>query len=420
MSSFGKAIRNQALLVLMLGHFTNDMFAGVLAIMFPVLKLKFGLSNAEIGLATLAYTTCSSFSQPLFGHLADKHARRWYAPLAVLWGSIFVSCYGWAPTFLLLLGCAAMAGLASGAFHPIGASNAAAVTDPGYRNGAMSLYTVSGTSGYALGPLVTSVLLTMIGPKGTGFLVIPGIVASTLLLSQMGIVERSRAARAAATRHIIHRDAAWGPVARIIGVTMLRAWIFTGILQFTPLWFDSLGFSRSFYGPLTTVIILAGALGTLAGGMLADRVGQKQIVTGALALTVPAVLLYAISPGPHSLVTGFIFGFVADASLSVTLVMAQNLVPGRVGVATGVILGLGFITGGVGMPITGAIADRWGIQTALMLLSVLAVAATLLSLTIPSDKTLAARMRPLDDPEALDLADTMPITPSPAPSAGRR
>ncbi len=414
MSSFGQAIRNRALTVLMLGHFTNDMFAGVLAIMFPVLKLRFGLSNAEIGFATLAYTTCSSFSQPLFGHLADKHARRWYAPLAVLWGSIFVSFYGFAPTFALLLGSAAMAGLASGAFHPIGASNAAAVTDPGYRNGAMSLYTVAGTSGYALGPLVTSALLTMIGPKGTGFLVIPGIVASTLLLSQMGIVERSRAARAAATRHIVHANAAWGPVARIIGVTMLRAWIFTAVLQFTPLWFDSLGYERSFYGPLTTVIILAGALGTLVGGALADRIGQKQIVIGALVLTAPAVLLYAAAPGPHSLVTGFIFGFIADASLSVTLVMAQNLVPGRVGVATGVILGLGFITGGVGMPITGAIADRYGIQTALMLLAVLAVVATLLSLTIPSDKALAARMRPLEeDPEALDLADTMPITPSP-------
>jgi len=421
-SSFGLALRNRALTVLMLGHFTNDMFAGVLAIMFPVLKLRFGLSNAEIGLATLAYTVCSSFSQPLFGHLADRHGRRWYAPLAVLWGSMFVSLYGWAPTFPLLLGCAAMAGMASGAFHPIGASNAAAVTEPGYRNGAMSLYTVAGTSGYALGPLVTSALLTMFGPPGTGFLVVPGIIASTLLLSQMGIVMRSRAARAAATAHITHARAAWGPVARIVGVTMFRAWIFTGILQFTPLWFDSLGYGRGFYGPLTTIIILAGAVGTLFGGALADRIGQKQVVVSSLVMTIPAILLYAAAPGPHSLVTGFIFGFFADASLSVTLVMAQNLVPGRVGVATGVILGLGFITGGVGMPITGAIADRFGIQTALLLLSVLAAAASLLALTIPSDRSLAARMRAPDPDDDRPNPESASASPAPAasPSGARR
>jgi MFS transporter, FSR family, fosmidomycin resistance protein len=415
-SSFGKAIRNQALVVLMLGHFTNDMFAGVLAIMFPVLKLKFGLSNAEIGLATLAYTTCSSLTQPLFGHLADRHARRWYAPLAILWGSLFVSFYGFAPTFPLLLACAAMAGMASGAYHPIGASNAAAVTEPNYRNGAMSLYTVAGTSGYALGPLVTTVLLAVVGPTGTGFLIIPGVIASILILSRMGIVERSRAARAAFTANVVHARAAWGPVARIIGVTMLRSWIFLAVLQFTPIWYDDLGFGRAFYGPLTTIIILGGAIGTLAGGFMADRMGQKQVVVSTLVLTIPAVVLYALFPGPQALILGFIFGFFADASLSVTLVMAQNLVPGRVGVATGVILGLGFITGGVGMPITGAIADRMGIQAALALLAALALAASLLALTIPSDRSLAVRMRPLDPEPEDDVPDS--ASPS-AAGAGR-
>jgi MFS transporter, FSR family, fosmidomycin resistance protein len=415
-SSFGKAIRNQALVVLMLGHFTNDMFAGVLAIMFPVLKLKFGLSNAEIGLATLAYTTCSSLTQPLFGHLADRHARRWYAPLAILWGSLFVSFYGFAPTFPLLLACAAMAGMASGAYHPIGASNAAAVTEPNYRNGAMSLYTVAGTSGYALGPLVTTVLLAVVGPTGTGFLIIPGVIASILILSRMGIVERSRAARAAFTANVVHARAAWGPGARIIGVTMLRSWIFLAVLQFTPIWYDDLGFGRAFYGPLTTIIILGGAIGTLAGGFMADRMGQKQVVVSTLVLTIPAVVLYALFPGPQALILGFIFGFFADASLSVTLVMAQNLVPGRVGVATGVILGLGFITGGVGMPITGAIADRMGIQAALALLAALALAASLLALTIPSDRSLAVRMRPLDPEPEDDVPDS--ASPS-AAGAGR-
>jgi FSR family fosmidomycin resistance protein-like MFS transporter len=397
-------VKNRALLVLMLGHFTNDTFAGVLAILYPVLKLRFGLSNAEIGFATLAYTGASSLTQPLFGHLSDNHTRRWYAPLAIAWGACFVALYGFVPTFPLFLLCAGMAGIASGAYHPIGATNAAAVTDPGERNGALSLYTVAGTSGYALGPLLTAALVSFFGPPGTAFFVVPGAVVAALLLRRMGMVERVRHARAAMVADAAATRPAWGPLAKVIGVTMLRSWIFLSVLQFTPIWYADLGFGPGFYGPLTTAIILVGAVGTLIGGNLADRIGQKAVVVWSLVATVPALLVYAAFPGPHALLTGAVFGLFCDASLSVTLVMAQNLVPGRVGVATGVILGLGFVTGGIGVPITGRIADLVGIPLALGTLSLLAVVAIALALTIPSDAALSRRMTPETDEVPPDAA----------------
>ncbi len=400
MSALLLAVKNRALLVLMLGHFTNDLFAGVLAILYPLLKLRFGLSNAEIGFVTLAYTSTSSLTQPLFGHLADNNARRWYAPFAILWGSLFVSLYGFAPTFPLLLLCAAMAGTASGAYHPLGATNAAAVTDPGERNGALSLYTVAGTSGYALGPLLAAALLSVFGPPGTALFLLPGVLVAGLLARQMGVVETVRRARAALTADVVNARPAWGPLGKLIGVTMLRSWIFLSVLQFTPIWYDDQGFGRGFYGPLTTAIILAGVAGTLLGGNLADRIGQKAVVAWSLVAVIPALLVYAAFPGPHALLTGALFGFFCDASLSVTLVMAQNLVPGRVGVATGVILGLGFITGGIGVPITGLVADAVGIPVALGALSGLAVLAIALALTIPSDAALSRRMAPPEPAEA--------------------
>lgn len=407
MGDLGRVLKNRALAVLMLGHFTNDMFAGVLAIMYPLLKLRFGLANAEIGFLTLAYTAMSSLTQPFFGHLTDRHTRRWFAPLAILWGACFVALYGYAPTFPLLLLCAAMAGVASGAYHPLGATNAAAVTDPALRNGAMSLYTVAGTSGYALGPLVAAALLTLFGPGGTAALLLPGLVVAALLLRQMKVVERARRARAAVASVAAP---AWGPLARVIGVTMLRSWIFLSVLQFTPIWYDDLGFGRGFYGPLTTVIILAGAAGTLLGGHLADRVGQAAVVRWTLVATVPALLAYAAFPGPQALLLGALFGFFCDASLSVTLVLAQALAPGRVGVATGVILGLGFITGGIGVPITGRLADAAGFPIALASLSGLAVLAILVATTIPTDEVLARRMAPPEHDPA----------PVPSPAGARR
>lgn len=381
------ALRNRALLVLMLGHFTNDMFGGVLPILFPTMQGRFDLSNAQVGLAATAYTGMASLTQPLFGHLSDRHGRRWFASVVLLWHVVFVAAYGFAPSWPVFLLFAGMAGIASGAYHPLGASNAALVSEDRYKNGAMSLYTVGGTSGWALGPLVAVALLALFGPRGTAALLVPGTIVAVLIFSQMHFVEHARQARAAVAgtvRSAVTRPA-WGPLARVVGVTMLRSWAFFSVIQFIPLWYADLGYAPSFYGVLVTTIILAGAVGTLLGGALADRIGQRRIIVGSLALAIPALLLFVGLPGPWALATGAFFGLTADASLSVTLVMAQRLVPGRVGVTSGVILGLGFVTGGIGVPLTGRLADAVGIQAALGSLGILSGLAALLALTIPRD-----------------------------------
>ena len=128
-------------------------------------------------------------------------------------------------------------------------------------------------------------------------------------------------------------------------------------------------------------------------------------------LTIPALLLYVAFPGPQGLLLAALFGFFCDASLSVTLVMAQRLVPGRVGVASGVILGLGFVTGGIGVPITGRIADLFGMQVALASLTVLLAIGSLVALTIPTGRETARE-------STVDPAATR--VDIPAPSAARR
>ena len=114
---------------------------------------------------------------------------------------------------------------------------------------------------------------------------------------------------------------------------------------------------------------------------------------------------------PQGLVLAALFGFFCDASLSITLVMAQRLVPGRVGVASGVILGLGFVTGGIGVPITGRIADLFGMQVALASLTILLAIGSLIALTLPTGREMARE-------STIDLAAARVDTP--APSAARR
>ena len=388
MTSLLHLARNRALFLLMLGHFSNDMLGGVLPVLFPVMKLHYGLTNAQLGLVTLAFTTTSSLTQPLFGYFSDTHGRRWFVPATLVWGACCAAAYGFISGYVAFIGLAALAGIGSGAFHPLGASNAAAVSSDEHRNSAMSWYSVSGGIGYGLGPIVGSVLMAAFGARGTLWLLVPGFTAAALIWSQMRLVERAREARAHAIK-AMRTAPQWGDLSRVILVTMLRSWVFLSVLQLSPIWYSELGFGQEFYGPLAAVIILSGAVGTLFGGGFADRIGQRRVVAGKLLMTVPALLLYVAFPGPQGLLLAALFGFFCDASLSVTLVMAQRMVPGRVGVASGVILGLGFVTGGIGVPITGRIADLFGMQVALASLAVLLVLGSLVALTIPSGRETA-------------------------------
>jgi FSR family fosmidomycin resistance protein-like MFS transporter len=416
-TSFLQIARSRALVVLMLGHFSNDMMGGVLPMLFPIMKLQFELTNAQLGLVTLAFTATSSLTQPIFGYLSDTRGRRsWFVPLTLVWGTTFAACYGFAGSYPAFIAIAAAAGIGSGAFHPLGATNAAAVSRDEHRNAAMSWYTVAGGVGYGLGPIVGSLLLALFGPRGTLGLLVPGFTAAALIWSQMRVVDRAREARALVAKTLAATPA-WRALSRVILVTMLRSWVFLSVLQMSPIWYAELGFSRAFYGPLAAVIILSGAVGTLFGGGFADRIGERRVLVGTLALTIPALLLYVSFPGPQGLLLAALFGFFCDASISITLVMGQRLVPGRIGVASGVILGLGFVTGGIGVPITGRIADLFGMQMALASLALLLVLGSLLALTIPADREKARGIAidPSSAPARADLDLDLP-----APSGARR
>ncbi len=411
MASLLQVMRNRALAVMMLGHFSNDMLGGILPLLFPLMKVQFALTNAQLGLVTLAFTAASSLTQPIFGYFSDTYGKRWFVPATLMWGAVCAASYGFVSSYVMFIVVAMLAGIGSGAFHPLGASNAAAVSRDDQRNAAMSWYTVAGSTGYGLGPLLGSVLLGVFGRMGTLGLLIPGFTAAALIWPQMRVVERAREARAQALKAMQARPE-WGALARVILVTMTRSWVFLSVLQLSATWYSELGFGQEIYAPLTSIIIFAGAAGTLFGGMMADRLGQRRVIITTLLLTIPWLWLYAAFPGPQGLVLAALFGFFCDASISITLVMAQGLMPGRVGVASGVILGLGFVTGGIGVPVTGWLADRFGMQTALSSLAILLVAGSLLALTLPSKREVAQEAQEIRREEAI-LRDAPPEAAAP-------
>ena len=388
-------LRNGRLLTLMLGHFTVDSYVGVIPVLYPLLIGRFHLSLATVGLVSLAYGGMAAISQPLFGLIADRFGTR-FTGLALAWTAVTFAVVGFVNSFPLLVALALASGLGSGAFHPLGALDVRELLPAWRRSLGMSVYVTAGTVGVAAGPLIGILLFGAFGIHGTGWLVLPGLATGGYLLWRM----RNRAAAAtAAVRQAVGRQAV--PIfalAAVIGVMMSRSWTVNVFQAFTPTWYRELGYGPAFYGPLATTLVLASAVGTVGCGSLADRYGRRTVIIVTLVLTIPAVLLYTLYPGPWAFGSAILIGFLAASTAPLLLLMAQQLMAARAGLASGLVMGLGFVTGAIGVPINGAIADAVGLQKSLMSHVLLVIVTIALAWFLPSEDEIE---RYASRPEAL-------------------
>ncbi len=389
-------LRNGKLVTLMLGHLTVDTYVGVIPVLYPLLIGKFHLSLATVGLVSLAYSGTAAISQPLFGVIADRYGTR-LTGLALGWTALTFAIAGFAPSFPVLLAVACASGFGSGAFHPLGALDVRALLPPRSRGSGMSIYVTAGTVGVAIGPLVGILLFGAMGIHGTGLLVIPGLAAGAYLLWRM----RGSAGPAAARPR--QRLAAGAiPVATlavVIGVMMSRSWTVMAFQAFTPTWYKELGYGPGFYGPLATTLVLASAVGTVGCGTIADRYGRRVVILGTLVLSIPAILLYTAFPGPWAFGSAILIGFLAASTAPLMLLMAQQLMAARAGLASGLVMGLGFVSGAVGVPINGAIADAIGLQRSLMTHVILVLVTIVLAWFLPTEAEMERRSSTAPEPQ---------------------
>ncbi len=376
-------LRSGKLVTLMLGHLTVDSYVGVIPVLYPILIGRFHLTLATVGLVSLAYGGTAAISQPLFGVIADRYGTR-FTGVALGWTALTFALVGFVPSFPLLLALACASGLGSGAFHPFGALDVRALLPAWRRSFGMSIYVTAGTIGVALGPLIGISVLTL-GLRGTGLLVIPGLAAGSYLLWRMRekVQPATKAVKAAA---VSSRAVPVVALAIVIAVMMSRSWT-VGVFQaFTPTWYRQLGYGPEFYGPLVTTLVLASAVGTVGVGSLADRYGRRTLILATLVLSIPAILLFTVFPGRWAFATAILIGFLAASTAPLMLLMAQQLMASRAGLASGLVMGLGFVTGAVGIPINGAIADVIGLQKSLMTHVILVLVTIVIAWFLPTEK----------------------------------
>lgn len=377
-------LRDPSFLAAALAHFGVDLLNSQKSLILAFLSTPLGLTNSLIGLINTLYTLSASLAQPLFGLLADRFGSRWVVAGGVVWLSAAFTAAVLAPGYwsLALL---VVAAVGSAAFHPAGAMEATLRGQEhivGRETTAASLFFFFGQGGLALGPALGGPLLDRWGL--TGLALLPVLVLPT------GFNAAARLAPSVVVGSETERRATkqprWPAVLLVAFVLVAagRTWLQFNYLTFLPKYFHDLGFNPARYGLIAATFMGASALGNVLGGWLGDRVSRDWIVRVTLLATVVPSLLY-----PFAGTSGWIYlltplaGAFIGASHSIVVVTAQNMMPERMGAASGLVLGFMFTAGSLGTLLSGWLADQFGFGAFYTFTAALALVAGALAWAIP-------------------------------------
>lgn len=356
-------------------HIVNDLNQSAIPAILPFLVARDHLSLASAASLILAMNLSSSVVQPLFGYWSDRRSLVWVIPAAVLLACAGTSALGLLHSYGAMFVAAMIAGLGVAAFHPEGSRYAKYCARGEHATG-MSVFTLGGYGGFALGPIVMTPILLLVGLHGTIFLLIPGAVIALLLWLELPRLQTFRA------QHAVHGKAGgadrWKPFWLLAGVVSLRSTAFFGCVTFLPLFaVHVLHASAAMGNGVLTAMLLAGIAGTLMGGRLADRYDRRTIILASIALVCVFAAVIGVIGLLHAplwtlYLVAVLLGYGISLSASVIVVVGQELLPNRIGIASGVTLGLAVSVGGIGAPIYGLIGDTAGL--AVVFLSIAAIA----------------------------------------------
>jgi FSR family fosmidomycin resistance protein-like MFS transporter len=356
------------ILAISVGHLLNDMMQALLPAIYPNLKADFGLTFGQIGIVSLVYQITASILQPLVGLYADRRP----TPLALPGGTLFslagLMVLSMAHSYAVLLVGASLLGVGSSVFHP--ESSRVARMAAGGRHGlAQSLFQVGGNIGQALGPLAAALVVVRFGQSSLAFFALLALVSGAILWNVGVWYKHHGLARlkAAATHRSKHPTLPTGAVRR--GMSVLLVLVFSKYVYlasltsyFTFYLIHRFGLSVRDAQLELFAFSVAVAIGTILGGPFGDRIGRKRVIWFSILGTLPFTL---VLPYANLFWTGplvVMIGLILASAFPAIVVFAQELVPGKVGMVSGLFFGLAFGVGGIGAAALGALADTWGIE----------------------------------------------------------
>lgn len=349
-------------------HLLNDTMQSLVPSIYPILKTSFHLNFGQIGLLTLTYQMTASILQPFIGQYTDRKPMPYSLPIGMLFTLLGLLLLAIAPSFGLLLLAAAFIGMGSAVFHPE-SSRVARLASGGRHGMAQSFFQVGGNSGSAIGPLLAAFIVLPHGQRA---------IAWFSVLALLGFFVQMRVGRWYKERlqHLQRRLAK--PEAEIPGlsrrrviyaISVLIALVFSKyfyLASFTSYYTFYL-ISRFHVGVRSSQIHLfaflgAVAVGTFVGGPIGDRIGRKTVIWCSILGVLPFTILLPHANLFWTGVLSVIVGFGLASAFPAIVVYAQELVPGRIGMISGLFFGFSFGMGGIGAAVLGRIADATSIQ----------------------------------------------------------
>lgn len=376
--------------VMSIGHMLNDLYSNVMPQLLPflvVLLPNFTASRAAVLVS--AFTISSSVFQPIFGYLVDGKGKGWLVYTGTLWMSVFLSLTGFVNNYFILVLLSVTAGLGTAAFHPP-ASAFVHGLNAKRKSIYQSVFVAFGNLGFALSPLLLVPLFQYYGLRASWVLILPGIIASSLLLFAMPRSSYKKANAIPMSSLIATFKRSSKELSVMLSVIFLRSTAYVALLALLPLFFHEKGISNISISRLLTLMLATGALGGIAGGFISDRVGHKPLIIWSLILATPFFWGFLGTQGLTSVILLAAAGACLLASFSVTTVAMQDIIPEHKALAAG--LSLGFANGiaafaAIGL---GKLADIWGLPFAIAILSALPAAAGITGLALKSSKSVTA------------------------------
>jgi len=348
-------------------HFLNDLEQSVVPAIYPMLKSGFGLSFGEIGLLGLVWQGTASLLQPIVGHYTDRRPRPYSLAFGMCCTLLGMLTFAFAPNFLTLLGAGALLGLGSAIFHPESSRFARAVSG-GAHGLAQSLFQVGGNVGSSAGPLLAAFFILPRGQESLAWIALIALGGIAILAALGRWYKNNGHARPAAKQSAARPNAL--PAGKVRNaVAVLIALLFSKFFYLTSITTYYIFYlMHAFHLPIETaqiylfVFLAASAVGTFIGGPIGDRIGRKTVIWGSILGVLPFSLALPYVGLAATVALSIIIGLVLSSAFSAIVVYGQELMPGRVGMVSGLFFGIAFGLGGIGAAVLGEVADLTSIE----------------------------------------------------------
>ena len=369
--------------VMALAHFTNDSNAYVVPALLPLLLLRLDIGLGLAAVLVALYQVSSSVTQPVLGHLADRGGRtRWMAWSGVALSGLAAGALGLAPSFAFVAAACVAGGIGTALYHPVSAALVAASVPQRSRARWMSVYISAGNFGLPVGTVLLALILRTIGFEGIWLIALPGLAAAAIV-QRMGPRDLRRQPDRPPLATILRANRRM--LTSLVSVAATRAWATALLSSFLPVYAVSRGLAAVDAPQILTVYLLSGAVGGLAGGWLADRVGRDRVIVASMLVAAPFCVVLGLQESVTPVFIGAtaVSGMLLNGSFVVLAVRGQESMPGSLGMVSGLMLGLSIGLGGFAVAPMGLLAQEAGIPAVLYVAGALSLATAVLMRTVP-------------------------------------